>query len=79
MSQQPGKDERAFMEQLKNSAAEADIEGMKLEDALCLTLQSGILFYSSTANRYAGRNQQQNKNKAASERFLTQKGNAVMQ
>ena len=29
------------MEQLK-SAAEADMEGMNLEDALCLTLLSGI-------------------------------------
>ena len=42
MSQQPGQDERAFMEQLKSASAEADIEGMNLEDALYLTLLSGL-------------------------------------
>ena len=34
--------QRAFMEQLKSSAAEADIEAMNLEDAICLTLLSRI-------------------------------------
>ena len=42
MSQQPGQDKCEFMEQLKSVAAEADIKGMNLEDALCLTLLSGI-------------------------------------
>ena len=42
MSQQQGQDERAFLEQIKSAAAEADIEGMNLEDALCLTLLSGL-------------------------------------
>ena len=28
MSQQAGQDKRAFLEQLKNAAADADIEGM---------------------------------------------------
>ena len=42
MSQQAGQDERAFLKQLKSAAAKADIEGMYLEDALCLTLLSGL-------------------------------------
>ena len=42
MSQQVGQNERAFLEQLKSAAAEADIEGMYLKDALCLTLLSGL-------------------------------------
>ena len=42
MSQQAGQDESAFLKQLKSAAAEADIEGKNLEDALCLTLLSGI-------------------------------------
>ena len=42
MSQQQGQDERAFLESIKSAAAEADIEGMNLEDALCLTLLSGL-------------------------------------
>ena len=33
MSQQQGQDKRAFLEQIKSAAAEADIEGMNLEDA----------------------------------------------
>ena len=42
MSQQAGQDARAFLKQLKSAASEADIEGMNLEDALCLTLLSGL-------------------------------------
>ena len=42
MSQQQGQDERAFLEQIKSTAAEADVEGMNLEDAVCLTLLSGL-------------------------------------
>ena len=42
MSQHQGQDERGFLEQLKSADAEADIEGMNLEDALCLTLLSGL-------------------------------------
>ena len=42
MSQLAGQDERAFLEQLKSSAAENDIEGMNFKDALCLTLLSGL-------------------------------------
>ena len=42
MSQRQGQDKRAFLEQIKSTAAEADIEGMNLEDALCLTLLSGL-------------------------------------
>ena len=42
MTQQAGQDARAFLEQLKCVASEADIEGMSLEDALCLTLLSGV-------------------------------------
>ena len=42
MAQQAGQDERAFLDQLKSAAAVTDIEGMNLEDALCLTQLSGI-------------------------------------
>ena len=42
MTQQSGQDARAFLEQLKCAASEADKEGMTLEDALCLTLLSGV-------------------------------------
>ena len=42
MTQQAGQDAHAFPEQLKCAALEADIEGMSLEDALCLTLLSGV-------------------------------------
>ena len=42
MTQQAGQDARAFLEQLKSAASEADIEGMSLEDALCLMLLSGV-------------------------------------
>ena len=35
MSQQPGQDERAFLESLKAAASEADVGGMTLQDALC--------------------------------------------
>ena len=42
MTQPSGQDARAFPEQLKCAASEADIEGMMLEDALCLTLLSGV-------------------------------------
>ena len=39
MTQQSGQDARAFLEQLKCAASEADIEGMTLEDALrCSTV-----------------------------------------
>ena len=40
MTQQTGQDARAFLEQLKCAALEADIEGMTLKDALCFTLLS---------------------------------------
>ena len=43
MSQQVGQDKHVFMEQLISAASEADIEGMTLEDALCLTVLSGLL------------------------------------
>ena len=36
MEQQSGQDERAFLESIKAAAGEADIQGMTLEDALCL-------------------------------------------
>ena len=36
MEQQTGQDERAFLESIKAAAGEADIQGMTLEDALCL-------------------------------------------
>ena len=42
MTQQSGQDARALLEQLKCAASEADIEGMSLEDALCLTLLNGV-------------------------------------
>ena len=42
MTQQAGQYTCAFLEQLKCAASEADIEGMSLEDALCLTLLSGV-------------------------------------
>ena len=42
MTQQAGQDERAFLESLKAAANEADIEGMTLQDALCMVLVSGI-------------------------------------
>ncbi len=42
MQQQPGQDERTFLESLKSAANEADIEGMDVQDALCLTLVSGL-------------------------------------
>ena len=45
LQQQSGKDERAFIEHLKAAAAEADIQGMNLEDALCLVTISGLKDY----------------------------------
>ena len=42
MTQQEDQDSRAFLEQLKCAASEADIEGMSLEVALCLTLLCGV-------------------------------------
>ena len=42
MSQQPGQDERAFLESLKAAASEADVGGMTLQDALCMMLVAGI-------------------------------------
>ena len=42
MSQQPGQDERAFLESLKAAASEADVGGMTLQDALCMMLVTGI-------------------------------------
>ena len=42
MSQQPGQDERTFLESLKAAASEADVGGMTLQDALCMMLVSGI-------------------------------------
>ena len=42
MTQQAGQDVRAFLEQFKCAASEVDIEGMSQEDALCLTLLSGV-------------------------------------
>lgn len=42
MSQQAGQDERAFLEQLKEAAAEADIESMDVQDAICLCLVTGL-------------------------------------
>ena len=35
-------DERSFVEHLKAAAGEADIQGMNLEDALCLVTISGL-------------------------------------
>ena len=42
LQQQSGQDERAFVEHLKAAAAEADIQGMNLEDALCLVTISSL-------------------------------------
>ena len=42
MTKQAGQDARTFFKQLKCSASEANIEGISLEDALCLTLLSGV-------------------------------------
>ena len=42
LQQQSGQDERAFVEHLKATAAKADIQGMNLEDALCLVTISGL-------------------------------------
>ena len=42
LQQQTGQDERAFVEHLKAAAAEEDIQGMNLEDALCLVTISGL-------------------------------------
>ena len=42
MEQQLGQDERAFLESIKAAAGEADIQGMMLEDALCLVCLTGI-------------------------------------
>ena len=42
LQQQSGKDEPAFVEHLKAAAAEADIQGMNLEDALCLVTITGL-------------------------------------
>ena len=42
MEQQPGQDERAFLESIKASAGEADIQGMTLEDALCLVCLTAL-------------------------------------
>ena len=36
MEQQSGQDKRASLESIKAAAGEADIQGMMLEDALCL-------------------------------------------
>ena len=42
MEQQSGQDERAILESIKAAAGEADIQGMTLEDALCLVCLTGI-------------------------------------
>ena len=42
MEQQSGQDERAFLESIKAAAGEAHIQGMTLEDALCLACLTGI-------------------------------------
>ena len=42
LQQQTGQDERAFVEHLKAAAGEAGIQGMNLEDALCLVTISGL-------------------------------------
>ena len=42
LQQQSGQDERAFVEHLKAAAAEADKQGMNLEDALCLVTILGL-------------------------------------
>ena len=41
-SQQPGQDERAFLESLKAEASKAHVGGMTLQDALCMMLVAGI-------------------------------------
>ena len=42
MTQQQGQDERAFLKTLKAAASKADVGGMTLQDALCMTLVAGI-------------------------------------
>ena len=42
LQQQNSQDERAFVEHLKAAAGEVDIQGMSLEDALCLVTISGL-------------------------------------
>ena len=42
LQQQTGQDKRAFVKHLKAAGAEADIQGMNLEDALCLVIISGL-------------------------------------
>ena len=42
LQQQSGQDKRAFVEHMKAAAAEADIQGMNQEDALCLVTISGL-------------------------------------
>ena len=42
MEQQSVQDERAFLESIKAVAGEADIQGMTLEDALCLVWLTGL-------------------------------------
>ena len=42
MTQQPGQDERAFLEAIKAAASEADVGGMTLQDSLCLVLVAGL-------------------------------------
>ena len=42
MQQQVGQDERSFLENIRQAAAEADIEGMDVQSALCLVLVSGL-------------------------------------
>ena len=42
LQQQPGQDEREFLELLKAAASEADIEGMSVQDAVCLVCVSGL-------------------------------------
>ena len=42
MEQQSGQEKRAFMESIKAAAGEADIQGMNLEDALCLVCLTGL-------------------------------------
>jgi len=42
MTQKGGQDERAFLEDLRATADEADIAGMTLNDALCMQLLTGL-------------------------------------
>ena len=42
MQQQTGQDKRAFPENIKLAAPEADIEGMDVQDALCMVLVTGL-------------------------------------